>query len=91
MDMSLKRFLIIFFSLFIQQTAILGQSVVRASDYGVRSNSFENAAIALQNAIEACKAKGDVILELPGGRIDIWPEGAAKRELYISNCTEDAI
>jgi len=89
MDMSLKRFLIIFFSLFIQQTAILGQSVVRASDYGVRSNSFENAAIALQNAIEACKAKGDVILELPGGRIDIWPEGAAKRELYISNCTED--
>ena len=87
--MLLKRFLIIFFSLFITLTGILGQTVIRASDYGVRSNSFENASTAIQKAIDACKAKGDAVLLLPGGRIDIWPEGAAKRELYISNSTED--
>ncbi len=87
--MLLKRVLIIFFSLFIALTGILGQTVFRASDYGVRSNSFENASIAIQIAIEACKTKNDAVLLLPGGRIDIWPEGAAKRELYISNCTED--
>ena len=87
--MFVKRFLIIFFSLFIQRTVVIGQTVVHAADYGVRSNSFDNGVVALQNAIGACKAKGDATLVLPGGRIDIWPEGAAKRELYISNCTED--
>ena len=87
--MLLKSLIIIFFSLFITLTSVFGQTVIHASDYGVRSNSFENASTALQKAIDACKAKGDAILMLPGGRIDIWPEGAAKRELYISNSTEN--
>src|SRR4249919_2669787 len=87
--MLLNRILIIFFSLFITLTSLFGQTVIHASDHGVRSNSSENAATAIQKAIDACKAKGDAILMLPGGRIDIWPEGAAKRELYISNSTEN--
>jgi hypothetical protein len=87
--MLLKRFLIIFCSLFIILTGVFGQTVIHASDFGVRSNSFENVATAIQKAIDACKAKGDAVLMLPGGRIDIWPEGAAKRELYISNSTEN--
>jgi hypothetical protein len=68
---------------------LYAQSVVYASDFGVRSNNFENASTAIQKAIDACKAKGDAVLMLPGGRIDIWPEGTAKRELYISNSTEN--
>ncbi len=87
--MFLKQFLIIFLLLFIALKGIFGQTVFRASEYGVRSNSFENASFAIQKVIDACKTKGDAILLLPGGRIDVWPEGAAKRELYISNCTED--
>jgi len=65
------------------------QTIIQASDFGVKANSFENAAADLQKAIEVCKTKQDAVLLLPGGRIDIWPEGAVKRELYISNSTED--
>lgn len=65
------------------------QDIVVASHYGVKANSFENAASAIQKAIDICKTKRKATLLLPGGRIDIWPEGAAKRELYISNTTED--
>lgn len=87
--MLLNRLVIIFFSLFITLTGAFGQTVIHASDHGVRSNSFENASTAVQKTIDACKAKGDAVLLLPGGRIDIWPERATRRELYISNSTED--
>jgi len=65
------------------------QRVVRAVDYGVRSNNTENAAPGIRKAIEACKRRPGSVLLLPGGRIDIWPEDSPKRELFISNCTED--
>ena len=58
---------------------------VRLAFFGVKANSFENAASGIVKAIGFCKSKKNVILSLPGGRIDIWPEGAFKKELYISN------
>ena len=66
----------------------VGQQTIRAIDYGVQSNSNTNAANGISKAIAACKAKKASTLSLPGGRIDIWPEEAEQRELYISNCTE---
>jgi hypothetical protein len=66
----------------------LCQTIIRAEDFGVKKNSFENAAPGIQKAIDACKQNKESVLVLPGGRIDIWPEVAPKRELYISNCTE---
>ncbi|SDC99922.1 right-handed parallel beta-helix repeat-containing protein [Niabella drilacis] len=63
-------------------------AVLHAEDYGVKANSYENAAPALQRAIAACRRHPAAILKLPQGRIDVWPDGAAKRELYISNSTE---
>lgn len=81
---------VVFFSFqFLAITASVAQEVVRAVNYGVLPNSGVNAAAAIQKAIAACKSKKKSTLLLPGGRIDIWPEGAAQRELYISNCTED--
>lgn len=64
-------------------------TIVRATDFGVRPNSFENASAALQKALLYCKDKPGARLELPAGRIDLWPEFASKRELYISNGTEN--
>jgi len=55
----------------------------------VKTNSLENAGPAIVKAIEYSKSKENVVLQLPGGRIDIWPEGAFKKELYISNSTEN--
>jgi len=66
----------------------VGQQKVHAINYGLKPNSHENAANAIRKAIAACKTKKISTLLLPGGRIDIWPEGAEHRELYISNCTE---
>jgi hypothetical protein len=55
----------------------------------VEPNTFHDAAPALVRAIAACKKRGASALDLPGGRIDLWPENAFHRTLYISNCTED--
>lgn len=62
---------------------------VELARFGVRSNSFENASPAITAALQSCRGKRQIVLRLPGGRIDLWPEGAAKRALYISNGTED--
>ena len=87
--MQVKQFFLLFFSLFMTMAGALSQTVIQASDFGVKANSFENASSAVQKAIAACKVKDSAVLRLPGGRIDIWPEGAVKKELYISNSTED--
>jgi len=66
-----------------------GQTTILATDFGVKPNSFVNASPAIRKAVESCSGKSNVILQLPGGRIDIWPEGAFKKELHISNSTEN--
>lgn len=80
---------LVFFVQFYDVNASFGQEVVRLTEYGVRANSFQNASSGIRKAIEACKRKGGATLLLPAGRIDIWPEDSAKRELFISNCTEN--
>ena len=62
---------------------------IDVTGFGVRPNSLENASPNIRRAIEACQKKSNAILMLPEGRIDLWPEGAEKKELYISNDTED--
>jgi len=66
----------------------VGQQTIHAINYGVQPNSYKNAASSIRKAIAACNAKNTSTLLLPGGRIDIWPEDAEQREIYISNCTE---
>ncbi len=58
------------------------------SDYGVNPWSFENASPKIVEAIEESKGEKEVVINFPEGRIDLWPEGAVKKELYISNSTE---
>ncbi|HLZ88032.1 MAG TPA: hypothetical protein VKQ52_12345, partial [Puia sp.] len=52
-------------------------------------HTYKNSSPALRKAIEACIRTKERVLNLPGGRIDLWPEGAVQKELYISNATED--
>lgn len=86
--MWLRYLLVLTCVLLLGSHVVSGQRIIKASDYGVRPNSYENAASGIRRALEACQAGDGAVLVLPGGRIDIWPEGAVKRELYISNCTE---
>ncbi|TKG92918.1 right-handed parallel beta-helix repeat-containing protein [Puteibacter caeruleilacunae] len=62
---------------------------IKLSNYGVKPWSFENASAAVFNALNDAKGEDNVVLKLPGGRVDLWPEGAPTRELYISNTTEN--
>ena len=86
--MSCKYVLVFIFSFLVATNVAVSQTIINAVDFGVKANSFENASMAIRNAIAACKGKDSAVLMLPGGRIDIWPERAEERELYISNSTE---
>lgn len=61
---------------------------IKVSQFGVKSSSYLNASKGIRQALEKCKGKQNVVLQLPGGRIDLWPEDAVKKEIYISNSTE---
>ncbi len=70
-------------------TPVFSQKIINLSDYGLVSNSYQNASPALALAIKDANGADSCIIRFPGGRIDIWPEGAERKEYYISNATED--
>lgn len=59
------------------------------ADFGVKPYSYENSVTQLQAAIDACKKKGAKVLSFAKGRYDIWPEGATRKEYYISNTSRE--
>ncbi len=65
------------------------QQIIELDRFGVEANTFQNSSSAIQKVLESYQGKSNIIFKLPTGRIDLWPEGAAKKELYISNTTED--
>lgn len=62
---------------------------VRVSEFGIFPDSYENQTIRLQEAIQACKEQGAKVLAFEPGRYDIWPEGAVRREYFISNTSSE--
>jgi hypothetical protein len=80
--------LMLLLSIFTVSQTGVSQSLIKAADYGVVPNNFQNASAFIRKAIAACRGKDNAILQLPGGRIDVWPEGAEHKELYLSNATE---
>lgn len=63
--------------------------VYNLADYGLTPNTGEDASAKMAEAIrqikETNKEGNPVILKLPQGRYDFYPEHAEKREYYISN------
>ncbi|GAB3655596.1 right-handed parallel beta-helix repeat-containing protein [Echinicola sediminis] len=64
------------------------QTIIQLEDYGVKANSYKNAVGGIQAALKEAEKHESAVLRFPGGRIDLWPEGAIKKEYYISNTTE---
>ena len=85
----MSKWLFLLLTTFIGSMSLSGQTRILASDFGVKPNSFTNAAPFIRKAIESCAGRSGIILQLPAGRIDMWPDGAFKKELYISNSTEN--
>lgn len=62
---------------------------VRVSEFGVRPYSYENCVDGLKQALRACRDRGASVLLFDGGRYDIWPEGAERREWFITNSSTE--
>ncbi len=62
---------------------------VFVENFGVTPYSYENVVIGVQGAIEKCKQTGAKVLSFAEGRYDFWPEGALRREYYISNTSTE--
>lgn len=65
------------------------RDTVRVSDFGARPYTYENCVSRLQEAISECKRSGARVLSFEKGRYDIWPEGAIRREHFISNTSTE--
>lgn len=65
------------------------QKIINLSDYGITPDSYQNASPALAQAIKDASGFDSCIIKFPGGRIDLWPEGASQQIYYISNATEN--
>lgn len=84
----------VFLSLFLAVclTVCQTETVYDLSDYGLKPDSGENASPLIAKALQAIPlevAEGEVVIRLPKGRYDFYPEGAAVREYFISNHDQD--
>lgn len=62
------------------------------SGYGLKPNTGENASPLIAKALQeiAAEVNSDTVrILLPKGRYDFYPEGASKREYFISNHDQD--
>lgn len=65
------------------------QDTVRVADFGVHPYSYENCVSQLQAAVDQCKRQGAKVLLFEKGRYDLWPEYAARRELFVTNTSTE--
>lgn len=66
-----------------------GKDTVFVSSYGIRPDSYTNCVKALQTAIEHCRQSGTKVLAFEKGRYDFWPEGAVRKEFFITNTSTE--
>lgn len=82
-------FLLLF--LFLIEISVSGQQkdTICISDFGILPYSYENSVEKLQTAIRACKQQKAKVLTFPKGRYDFWPEGAVRKEYFITNTSTE--
>lgn len=69
--------------------AVHAQKIINLSDYGVVANSYQNASANIARAIKDAAGLDSCVIRFPGGRIDLWPDGASRQIYNISNATEN--
>ena len=79
-----------FFCLLLPLT-IMAQNAdtIYVADFGAKPYSYENSVTMIQAAINECKRTGAGTLIFAPGRYDIWPEGAIRKEYFISNTSSE--
>jgi len=85
--MSLKKIFIVALAVSVSSASLSGMpsDTLRASDYGLMPDTYENCVAQLNRIMDICRSRQVKVLLLEPGRYDIWPEGAVRRDIYVSN------
>lgn len=59
------------------------------ADYGIHPYSYENQTVRMQSVIDDCKKFKTKVLVFEKGRYDFWPEGAVRKEYFITNTSTE--
>ena len=68
---------------------VRGRDTVRLADFGARPYSYMNCVPQLRAALDACKRENARVLLFEKGRYDLWPEGAERRDCFVSNTSSE--
>ncbi|MDO4163818.1 MAG: right-handed parallel beta-helix repeat-containing protein [Bacteroides sp.] len=60
-----------------------------ARDFGLVPYRYTNMTVPMQQALKACKEQGVQVLVFDKGRYDFWPEGAVRKEYFITNTSTE--
>ena len=87
-----RIFYLIVFVMFVAHASVMRaeqRDTVNVAEFGIIPNTYENQSARMRQAIDACKACGAKVLKFSEGRYDFWPEGAMRKELYVSNTSTE--
>jgi hypothetical protein len=64
---------------------------VHVADFGAKPYTYTNSVECVQRAIDSVRFHNGkkVVLKFEPGRYDIWPEGAARHEYFITNTSSE--
>jgi hypothetical protein len=79
---------LLFFLALCLNSPLFAQQIIDLKDYGVQADSYTNAVRGIQEALAEARKYDSAVIKFPTGRIDLWPDGAVRREYFISNGTE---
>ena len=74
---------------------LLPALTLRASDtlsverLGLYPDTYGNSVAKVREALDLCRQKGYGVLRFEEGRYDFWPEGASRRDIFVSNTSSE--
>ena len=85
----MKNYLTLLFILFNAAGIAQNKDTICVDSFGAHPYSYENSVTQIQAAIDECKRTGAKVLSFESARYDIWPEGATRKEYFISNTSTE--
>ena len=73
----------------ILSVSFLHAQTIDVVSFGAIPNSFADATVSVQKAIEASRKQPHAVINFPKGRYDFWPDRAAETHYYISNTSSE--
>jgi hypothetical protein len=72
-NMKKLLFSILLFSGTLSYITVYAQKTIQITDFGAKPDSWSNAVPAIRKVLEVIKEQGNVTINFPKGRYDLWP------------------